>query len=96
MVHQLSGLALDADCAGRVEEICNALVTCERSGVQAFLVRNVLNLRRDRWGSARFADMADSEVVAAPPQHGESTLLHYLATETIDIYNMSQNNMLSR
>lgn len=58
---QLSGLALDADCKLHVDAIFAGLRTSEAAGVQAPLVRNLINLRQSRWGSGGFAELVDSE-----------------------------------
>ncbi|XP_077301916.1 poly(A) binding protein interacting protein 1 isoform X2 [Arctopsyche grandis] len=68
---KLSGLALDADCKLHVDAIFTGLRTSEAAGVQAPLVRNLINLRQSRWGSGGFAELVDSESTT-PTFHSQS------------------------
>lgn len=73
----MTGLALDADCRGHLDDIFEGLHAAERSGIQTLLVRNVINLRQQRWGSGGFAEMADIETPPAD-KHSNYIILYHI------------------
>lgn len=57
-----------------MDDIFSGLRASEAAGIQTLLVRNVINLRQNRWGSGGFAELVDSDSVSSEFQSSEDSL----------------------